>query len=158
MKKVLYALVLIAFLASCKSKKEAVVSTVPLEVQEPEQEVHNVEASIDRLNTVWKLVSIEGNYVDLANFSSDIPSIMIDSNRSVFDGVDGCNMLKGTVSVDGNTIRFAGKQATKMACKKTASTARFTELLSGGELTYKIIKASLFLYKGDKEVLEFVEF
>ncbi|MFV0484253.1 MAG: META domain-containing protein [Bacteroidales bacterium] len=149
MKKLLYLLLLVLVVGACKSKKETIIVT-PDDVAEIISDM-----SVDKLNNVWKLVSMEGNLVSPANFSSDVPSIMIDSKSNSFDGVDGCNMLRGGVVVKENSVKFNPSMTTRKMCKKSDFSNKFSQLLTSGDLSYKIVDNSLFLYSGDKEVLKF---
>ncbi|MFV0505504.1 MAG: META domain-containing protein [Bacteroidales bacterium] len=146
--RLIFISLLIVLVGACRSKKEVVVvSPKPL-----------TDVSTNKLDKVWKLVSMDGSKVAQSDFSSDIPSMTVDSKNNYFDGVDGCNMFEGEMHVQEDHIKFVPSSKTKNTCKKNSFSNKFGHLLTKDKLRYKIVETNLILYSGGIEVLRFVEF
>ena len=106
-----------------------------------------------RLHDIWALESINGEEFikDEQNINHPVIEIYLKEER--VHGNAGCNIINGTVQVDGSSITFSNIITTEMACQGDFEYRFLTALQSVDN--YKIEKLRLFIYEDEEERLVF---
>lgn len=103
----------------------------------------------------WILTSIGETSVDLTN---DAPFLNFDSEKQSAGGNSGCNVFGGNYEINGPNIKFSDIISTMRACEfdnRMTIERGFLEALQNAD-RFRINKTMLFIYKGDKLLLSFV--
>lgn len=66
-------------------------------------------------NTYWKLVRLNGRPVEAAERQRE-PHLIFASHELRISGSGGCNRITGSITLDGNKLRFGQMASTRMAC------------------------------------------
>jgi uncharacterized lipoprotein YbaY/heat shock protein HslJ len=69
-------------------------------------------------NTYWKLVSLHGAPVQLAEKQRE-PHLILQSQQKRLVGSSGCNRIAGAYTLDGERVSFSRTAGTMMACPQT---------------------------------------
>lgn len=104
----------------------------------------------DLTTNSWKLTAVDG-----ASVKSEKAFIRFDETKKSAGGNGGCNVFGGSYERNGNQIKISEVFSTKMFCDATSEIEnRFLGNLDR-VTRYEIRGGKLFLYAGDKSVLEF---
>lgn len=103
------------------------------------------------LGSYWTLQSMNGTEPDGKMFMHGPPTLQIDAAGSKYSGNDGCNLMRGTVSVEGSKIRLNAGMSTRMACPGDASKQYMDALLAAD--SYQLEGKKLTLLSGGKATL-----
>ncbi len=107
-----------------------------------------------RLYDIWVLESLNGNKITKTDFSSEFPTLEINSNTNTFMGFAGCNSMNGNLFFEKELLRFTNIATTRMMCEPTNKEADFLLALRRST-TYIIDNNRLTLSNPDGETLVF---
>lgn len=100
-----------------------------------------------RIHDMWALTSGEGILLS-SGTRNKIPMLDIQPNNERVMGNGSCNTITGRVQVQGNTIKFSGVAATRMACPEMNTETAFFKHLDNTK-RYTITNGELILLNKD---------
>lgn len=104
-------------------------------------------------STAWRLVKFDGKVIDSSTFART-PEVRFWVGSKV-TGNDGCNLITGTYSVQGDRILFGNIAGTKMACMNT-NYENYNKFLNRTD-KFKVVKNSLYFYEGTRELMSYTK-
>lgn len=111
------------------------------------------DTSLD-LTGSWVLTSGSGPAGDIAPVSGSPITLTVEGER--VSGSDGCNSLTGTVTVDGDSVRFSQLAVTERAClDENVMAAASSFDLALGEVDRGVLDEDGLALFGDEVALEF---
>lgn len=102
-------------------------------------------------STAWRLTKFDGKVIDSTTFART-PELRFWVGSKI-TGNDGCNLITGTYSVQGDKILFGNMAGTRMACLNT-NYENYTKFLNRTD-KYKIESNKLYFYEGTKELMSY---
>ena len=103
------------------------------------------------LGSFWTLQTLNGAEPDGKMFARGLPTLQIDAAGGKYSGSDGCNIIRGTLKVEGAKIRINPGMSTRMACPGDAPKQYMDALLSAD--SYQLEGTKLTLMSGGKTTL-----
>jgi heat shock protein HslJ len=97
-----------------------------------------------RLHDIWVLEKLNGQKVNLADFTKEVPNLEINSSTSTFMGFAGCNRMNGNIFFEKGLLRFTNTITTRMACGENNKENEFLKTLQS-TTTYKVENLRLIL-------------
>ncbi|MGX7666481.1 META domain-containing protein [Flavobacterium pedocola] len=101
----------------------------------------------------WRLVKFDGKVIDSTTFTRT-PEVRFWVGSKV-TGNDGCNLITGTYSVQGDKILFGNMAGTKMACVNT-NYENYNRFLNRTD-KFKVDNNKLYFYEGTKELMSYIK-
>ncbi|WP_430810937.1 MULTISPECIES: META domain-containing protein [unclassified Carboxylicivirga] len=145
MKKVIFALLAISTMMSCKTQK----NTIPATQLTPAQSVSEQFTETNQ----WELSSFKGQTPAEAGFVAKTPMLVINKAEQKAGGNGGCNSFGAQILIEGDNITFSNVFSTKMYCGGVPEN-EFFKLLQQ-KFQYKISGNTLELIKDDVVLLAF---
>ena len=109
----------------------------------------------DSLQGHWQAQRLEGYPVNTADYRLRQPTMELLPAEGRVMGNSGCNLYRGTISVENRQIRFSQLIAGTHPCSTRQLERAFLNVLNGRELNYRLQGQELRLYNGDREVVLF---
>ncbi len=138
---ILIATMAIAGLSSCSTvnrflKKDSAPSSKTESVTTPKSDKSSttVTSSGDndqlssRLNGEWIIISAGGKNVDITD---EMPYLTFEKSAGRFYASNGCNVINGSYTLDGSTLKFDNVLSTMKMCPETEYEGPITTALSG---------------------------
>jgi heat shock protein HslJ len=97
-----------------------------------------------RLHDIWVLEQMNGQKVNLADFTKELPNLEINSSTNKFMGFAGCNRMNGAIFFERGLLRFTNTITTRMACGDNNKENEFLKTLQS-TTTYKVENLRLIL-------------
>lgn len=97
-----------------------------------------------QLHDIWVLEQLNGHKVSLADFTTELPNLEINSSTNQFMGFAGCNRMNGTIFFERGLLRFTNTITTRMACGPTNKENEFLKALQS-TTNYKVENLRLIL-------------
>ncbi|MCB6099234.1 META domain-containing protein [Flavobacterium psychrophilum] len=145
----------IVFTANVSSAEKTTSTTKPiLLIAVNKKYTGKIETKIEEKKQVPNGLPISSQWI-LESFNADFQLITkntyitLSQDLTTFTGNGGCNMIKGSLKVSQNKIKFSKITGTEMFCSAMNQESKFTSLLAIAN-TYKINGAQFFLYQDDK--------
>ena len=104
------------------------------------------------LDGKWFIKEAMTTKIENELFADKKPVMIINVEKEIVVGNDGCNSFQGKIKVDKNKMTFGPMAGTLMACPNMEISDKITNAFSEKELTYAL-NDSLILYDGDQPVL-----
>lgn len=109
-----------------------------------------------KLNRNWILKKMGENDLVDSNYKRGLPSITFDIEQNRFSGSGGCNRIMGSVTAEGDRLRFGKVASTMMACDNLDLEKEFLNALEN-TVNYKVNGNELMLANPDKVLLIFYD-
>lgn len=103
------------------------------------------------LGSYWTLQTLNGTEPDGKMFLRGLPTLQIDAAGGKYSGNDGCNILRGTLKIEGSKIKINPGMSTRMACPGDAPKQYMDALLAAD--SYQLEGTKLTLMSGGKATL-----
>lgn len=142
-------------LFSCGSSSSSSKSTFQDPHAKKHQEMHTElyqEEVLTVLDGKWLIAKVFDINIDAAQFEGQVPYLIINVDKELLTGNDGCNSFQGKVKVEKEKMTFGPIAGTLMMCPNMEISGKVTESFSEKELTYSLNDA-LVLYQDGQEVL-----
>lgn len=103
----------------------------------------------------WALQEMNGQALNVADFSRGLPELELQPETNKAMGNGGCNRISGEIKLQGQQITFGKMISTRMACPEPAMTfeSNYLQLISDKTFTYQIQNDQLILKDQEKAVL-----
>ena len=79
-----------------------------------------------------------------------------DEDEGIVSGFDGCNRFNGSISVEGNQIRFSELASTRRYCQNMEVVDQITAVFSGKTVDYEVIGNELLLKSDGVTILSLI--
>jgi len=156
MKSSFLALFFLCFLCfSCGSSSNSSQSNVEDPHSKMHQEMHGdlyQQEILKILDGKWFIKEAMGTKIDSELFATKQPVMIINVEKEIVAGNDGCNSFQGKIKVEKDKMTFGPMAGTLMACPNMETSEKITNAFSEKELTFALNDA-LILYDGDQQVL-----
>lgn len=104
----------------------------------------------------WVLEKIDDTNITTPGNAADmIPYLLFDKSLTKMDGLDGCNRMSSSLSVEGDFIRFGNIASTKKFCQGVTTDEVFRKWISGKLVGFNLNEEILQLYLGNDSRLVF---
>jgi heat shock protein HslJ len=107
-----------------------------------------------RLHDIWVLEQLNGQKLSLADFTTELPNLEINSSTNKFMGFAGCNRMNGTIFFERGLLKFTNIITTRMACGDKNRENEFLKALQN-TTNYKVENKQLTLTSSTGEALVF---
>jgi heat shock protein HslJ len=104
----------------------------------------------------WSVIALGDTALIPENFEDELPGIVLSPDEGIVSGFDGCNRFNGTISVEGNQIRFSELASTRRYCQNMEVIDQIMAAFSGKTVDYEIIGNELLLKSGGVTILSLI--
>jgi len=140
---------------ACGSSSNSSQSTVQDPHSEMHQDMHNEVYQKEILKVLdgkWFIKEVMTTKIDSELFKNKQPVMIINVEKEIVAGNDGCNSFQGKIKVEKDKMTFGPLAGTLMACPNMDISDKITTAFSEKELTFTL-NDSLILYDGGQQVL-----
>jgi heat shock protein HslJ len=104
----------------------------------------------------WSVIALGDTALIPENFEDELPGIVLSPDEGIVSGFDGCNRFNGTISVEGNQIRFSELASTRRYCQNMEVVDQITAAFSGKTVDYEVIGNELLLKSDGVTILSLI--
>ncbi len=104
----------------------------------------------------WSIIALGESALIPGNFESELPNMVLSPDEGIVSGFDGCNRFNGSISVEGNQIRFSELASTRRYCQNMEVVDQITAVFSGKTVDYEVIGNELLLKSDGVTILSLI--